>query len=55
MEQPVFEGRPGKLPHWASNLEENVPWTNRTSEHPNLNPKMNEFMNPYEFMYPDVS
>eukprot|EP00435_Cladocopium_sp_Y103_P020734 s2863_g5.t1 len=24
MEQPVFEGRPGKLPHWASNLEENV-------------------------------
>lgn len=29
MEQPVFEGRPGKLPHWASNLEENVPWTNR--------------------------
>ncbi|CAK8991025.1 unnamed protein product [Durusdinium trenchii] len=24
MEQPVFEGRPGKLPHWASNLEEHV-------------------------------
>ena len=25
MEQPVFDGRPGKLPHWASNLEDNVP------------------------------
>ena len=24
LEQPVFEGRPGKLPHWASNLEDNV-------------------------------
>eukprot|EP00438_Fugacium_kawagutii_P018775 Skav201304 [mRNA] locus=scaffold1490:4225:14519:- [translate_table: standard] len=56
MEHPVFEGRPGKLPHWASNLEENAPCRQEASNHSARRPKTDWLAEdqPQEKVYADI-